>query len=155
MNQEDHFSRHNFPAVYLADMLSPMLGDLHYSYRARSLMGHMTKISHSNSPYNRQQVLSDWMLLALGLKESETGLLPKHLHLMRVHLPDLLETGKGVTVIAPPPQFFMETLAALEIEVRETNHKHTCLRGHGGGKGYRYPPPEGLSPNPPSCRTLY
>ena len=24
-----------------------------------------------------------------------------------------------------------------------------------GGEGYRYPPPEGQSPNPPSCRTLY
>ena len=30
----------------------------------------------------------------------------------------------------------------------------TGIRGH-GGEGYRYPPPEGQSSNPPSCWTLY
>ena len=36
--------------VYMADMLSPVLGDGLYSYRARPVMGVMTRISHKNSP---------------------------------------------------------------------------------------------------------
>ena len=121
-------TRHNFAAVYLSDMLSPLLGDRFYSYRARPLMGHMTRISHRNSPHAFTssapplQTLPDWMLLALGLPASKTALLPKHLHLARTHLPGyLVREGPGgsrdLTVYAEPPEFFMRTAEALKIEV--------------------------------------
>ncbi len=31
---------------------------------------------------------------------------------------------------------------------------HLAIRAH-GGEWYQYPPPEGQSPNPPSCKPLY
>ncbi len=98
-------------------MLSPMLGDRFYSYRARMLMGHMTPISHKHSPHNHTQVLPGWMLEALGIKASETALLPKHLHLMRVHLPSYRGKGKDLNIYANPPEFFLSTSHALGVKV--------------------------------------
>ncbi len=109
--------RHNFPAVYLADMLSPMLGDRFYSYRARLLMGHMARVSHRNSPHAFHQSLPGWMLHALGLTEAETALLPKHLHLARTHLPHYFGKERNLSVFADPPEFFSRTLEALDIKV--------------------------------------
>ena len=42
--------------VYLADLLSPVLGDEMYSYRAKMVMGVMTKVGHERSPHVPKEV---------------------------------------------------------------------------------------------------
>lgn len=46
----------NFIATYLADRLSPLLGDKFYSYRAKPLMGVMTKVGIQRCPVTSTQV---------------------------------------------------------------------------------------------------
>eukprot|EP00094_Tigriopus_californicus_P003052 TCALIF_02940-PA protein Name:"Protein of unknown function" AED:0.26 eAED:0.26 QI:68/1/0.66/1/1/1/3/0/318 len=49
--------RSMFLRVYMNDLLAPIIGDHSFSYRSRSIMGVMTKVSHKQSPpYNPIQV---------------------------------------------------------------------------------------------------
>ena len=47
---------HHFIPCYMGDLLSPVLGDSFFSYRARPIMGVMMKIGHEMSPHTMQQV---------------------------------------------------------------------------------------------------
>ena len=46
----------HFVQVYLADLLSPVLGDEMYSYRSKMVMGVMTKVGHERSPHVPKEV---------------------------------------------------------------------------------------------------
>ena len=41
----------HFALVYLADLLSPVLGDEVYGYRAKMIMGVMTRVGHERAPH--------------------------------------------------------------------------------------------------------
>ena len=43
-------NRRNFLQAYMADQLSPILGDQFFSYRVKNLMGHPTAVSHLHTP---------------------------------------------------------------------------------------------------------
>ncbi len=45
----------HFIQVYLADLLSPALGDAFYSYRVRELMGKMTKVPVEMTPHDPKE----------------------------------------------------------------------------------------------------
>lgn len=109
----------NFIAVYCADMLSPILGDHHYGYRARMLTGKMVKVSPQLAPdlATRQMSLPDWMMSKLGLEKGNEICLPLHLHLGRVHLEDFYRNGQHLTLFAPPRPFFMGTAELLDLDV--------------------------------------
>jgi hypothetical protein len=44
----------------------------------------------------------------LGLEKGEEWRLPKFLHSWRLHLPGWLAKGEALTVVAPPPPYFLE-----------------------------------------------
>ena len=46
----------HFVQVYLSDLLSPVLGDDMYSYRAKMVMNVMTKVGHERSPHVPKEV---------------------------------------------------------------------------------------------------
>jgi len=46
--------------AYMADQLSPILGDQFFSYRVKNLMGHPTAVSHLHTP---GELKSDWIKL--------------------------------------------------------------------------------------------
>lgn len=109
----------NFIAVYCADMLSPILGDHHYSYRARLLSGKMTRVSHQLAPdiATRKMSLPDWMVSKLGLNRGDEICLPLHLHLGRVHLEDFYSRGQHLTIFAQPRDFFLGTADLLGLSI--------------------------------------
>ncbi len=56
------------------------------------------------------------MLKALGLSESETHFLPKHVHLARVYLPGYFHKGHDLTIVSHPPDFFVKTARAIGLQ---------------------------------------
>ena len=46
----------HFVQVYLADLLSPVLGDELYSYRAKMIMNVMTRVGHERAPHVPKEV---------------------------------------------------------------------------------------------------
>eukprot|EP00096_Caligus_rogercresseyi_P013736 TRINITY_DN6341_c0_g1_i1.p1 TRINITY_DN6341_c0_g1~~TRINITY_DN6341_c0_g1_i1.p1 ORF type:complete len:330 (-),score=72.37 TRINITY_DN6341_c0_g1_i1:94-1083(-) len=121
-------SLHNhFIHLYMADLLSPLLGDFIYSYRVRRVNNYPIKVSHNQSPPNKAQRLPPGMLKALGLRPGEEHILPKHLHKHRLVLTKFIQNKEDLVLRAPPPTYFMETAAALGVSLEPLNtfnHDH-------------------------------
>uniref|UniRef100_A0A0K2U114 RNA pseudouridylate synthase domaincontaining protein 3like [Saccoglossus kowalevskii] n=1 Tax=Lepeophtheirus salmonis TaxID=72036 RepID=A0A0K2U114_LEPSM len=107
---ENHFIQ-----LYMSDLLSPVLGDFLYSYRVNSINGYPTKVSHTSSPPNKVQKLSPWILNALGFNPGEEYILPKHIHKYRIILKQFISGKDDLVLVAPPPDYFMETCNALKV----------------------------------------
>ena len=114
-------TRQNFVSVYCADMLSPILGDEFYSYRAKPILGKMIKVSPQMSPDSnaRVEILPDWFLKSLGLNSAQEHLIPLHLHLGRICLPGFNGKGKDLIVHAPFRPYFLGTADCLGIKMSE------------------------------------
>ena len=114
MSVSSSFAGKHFLQVYLADLGHPVLGDMMYDYRTRTIMGQRIRItSHTNA--RRTQLLPFNILELLGLQEGEEWMIPKFLHKHRIHLPGWLEGKKDLTVFAPPPQHWTRTLQTLGV----------------------------------------
>ena len=100
--------------VYLADVGHPVIGDMMYDYRARTLMGHKIKVTSATNA-RRTQILPDNILELLGLVKGEEWQIPKMVHQYKLMLPHWLPGGKDVTIFAPPPAHFVKTCQALDI----------------------------------------
>ena len=109
----------HFLQVYLADLGYPVLGDMMYDYRTRTLLGKKLRItSHTNA--HRTQILPPHVLELLGLAKGEEWVVPKMLHHHRLLLPRWLPGGEDVTVFAPPPGHWLRTCAALNLRFNYT-----------------------------------
>ena len=109
----------HFLQVYLADLGYPVLGDMMYDYRTRTILGKKLRItSHTNA--QRTQILPPHVLELLGLARGEEWVVPKMLHHHRLMLPRWLPGGQDVTVFAPPPGHWMRTSAALGLRFNFT-----------------------------------
>ena len=110
----------NLLQVYFAEMLSPVLGDTMYGYRVKTVMGKRIKISHANSPnaYDVGQRLPPWVFNQLGLKLSDEGVLPVHIHLFRTSILDFYGKGKHLKIHAPLPPYFKMTAESLKLPLR-------------------------------------
>jgi len=103
----------HFIQVYLADIGHPVIGDMLYDYRSRTVLGKRIRItSHTNA--RRTQVLPYPLLEPLGLKKGEEWMLPKMLHQYKIHLPKWNQ-GKDITIFAPPLAHWMRTCQLLEL----------------------------------------
>ena len=100
--------------VYLADVGHPVIGDMMYDYRARTLMGHKIKVTSATNAH-RTQILPENILELLGLMKGEEWQIPKMCHQYKLLLPHWLPGGKDVTIFAPPPAHFVKTCQALDI----------------------------------------
>ena len=101
----------HFPQVYLADLGHPILGDMMYDYRSRTILGKKLRItSHTNA--HRTQVLPYNVLELLGLDKGEEWIIPKMLHQYRIMLPKWVK-GSDVTIYAPPPDHWIRTCKTL------------------------------------------
>ena len=113
--------QNSFISIYCADLLSPIIGDHTYGYRAKMLLGKMVKVHpHLLPNSNHQQNLPDWLLSKLGLKSYEEHILPFHLHLGRVHLSGYFGGSKNLTVHAPPRPYFIGTAEMLNLNIPNT-----------------------------------
>jgi len=101
--------------VWMADMEYPVLGDGLYDYRSRTVLDHKVKGMKVNSQTNRSQVLPRATSDMLGLGKGEAWRVPAHIHNWRVHLPGWLGKGKDLTILAPPPPHFNQTLKKADI----------------------------------------
>ena len=114
----------HFLQVYLADLGYPVIGDMMYDYRTRTLLGKKLRItSHTNA--QRTQILPPHVLELLGLAKGEEWVVPKMLHHHRLLLTKWLPGGENVTVFAPPPGHWMRTCAALDLRFNYTEFAQT------------------------------
>ena len=113
--------QYSFIQIYMADLLSPIIGDSIYGHRAKMLMGKMVKVNPELLPdvNSRLQNLPESMLSQLGLRSGEEHMLPLHLHLGRVHLPGYFGGSNHLTIHAPPRPFFKGTAEMLNIDIPE------------------------------------
>ena len=114
--------QNSFLSVYCADLLSPIIGDHQYGYRAKMLLGKMVKVDPHLLPdaSSNHQNLPSWLLSKLGLKSYEEHILPIHLHLGRVHLPGYFGGSTNLTVHAPPRPYFIGTAEMLDLNLPST-----------------------------------
>ena len=107
----------NFLSAYMANLLSPILGDSQFSYRVKTLFGKPIKVSHENSPVGHiSNDLSRLVLGQLGMTSADEDNLPLHIHHFRTHLSGFF--GKeDLNVYSPTPKYFDHTLNSLEIVV--------------------------------------
>ena len=82
------------------------------------LMGKMVKVDYTLLPdaNSNLQNLPKTLLSKLGLHQYEEHLLPLHLHLGRVRLPDFFGYQKDLVIHAPPRPFFLGTAEMLNID---------------------------------------
>ena len=70
----------HFALVYLADLLSPVLGDEVYGYRAKMIMGVMTRVGHERAPHVPKEArLSIQNIWLFG--ENATSLMSRNIHI--------------------------------------------------------------------------
>jgi len=108
----------NFIPVYMAEMLSPIIGDVIFSYRVQTVMNKRVKVSHKNGPaaYDDARLSTPPALLRkLGLSPREQELLPLHVHLFRTSILNFFGRGQHLTVHAPPPAHFAHSCHSLHI----------------------------------------
>ena len=108
----------SFLQIYSADMLSPIIGDHIYGYRAKLFMNKMVRVSPQKSPDSNASVqnLPEWIPNKLGLQVHEESLIPLHLHLGRIHLPGFFGQNNHLTIHAPPRPYFLGTADFLGIK---------------------------------------
>merc|ERR1712226_389727 len=107
----------NFIQVYMVDAGFPVLGDPLYDYRARSMLGYQVKLTTSHTAAKRSQILPPVMLDLMGLKKGEEWMVPRMVHLHRLHLDSWLGKDTHLTVFAPPPDHFRRTCKTLGINL--------------------------------------
>ncbi|XP_044520959.1 mitochondrial mRNA pseudouridine synthase RPUSD3 [Gracilinanus agilis] len=112
-----------FPSQLLVHMvlqLCPVLGDHVYSARVGSVLGESLLLPVETS-MPQTQVLSELLLHRLHITPKEMALLPLHLHLHQILLP---QTSMAPTVlIAPLPPFFSQTLWNLGLQMSDRPRK--------------------------------
>ena len=107
----------NFMCAYMANLLSPIIGDSQFSYRVKTLFGQQVKVSHESSPVgNASSGLPRSIMGQLGMSLNDVNHIPVHLHHFRTHLPGFY--GKeNLNIYAPVPKYFEYSVNALEISV--------------------------------------
>ncbi|XP_074054717.1 mitochondrial mRNA pseudouridine synthase RPUSD3 [Macrotis lagotis] len=112
-----------FPSQLLVHMvlqMCPVLGDHVYSARVGSVLGENFLLPVETS-VPQIQVLNEQLLHRLQITSKEVALLPLHLHLHQILLP---QTSLAPTVlIAPLPPFFSQTLCNLGLQMSEQPRK--------------------------------
>ena len=108
-----HPGKH-FILVYLAEQGLPVLGDMLYDYRSKTVLGQKVKMTASVNAH-RTQVLPPHLLQLLELERGQEWRLPKLLHHHRLHLPGWLPSGEDLTVFAPPPPHWLRASNILGI----------------------------------------
>jgi len=103
---------------YLAHKGYHVLGDNLYSYRAKEVMGTKVAWNQVATPVaNRNQILPKSTLELFGLLKSEVYRIPACIHLWRCLLPGWLGKDNDLTLFAPPPKYFEQTLITAGIKL--------------------------------------
>ncbi|KAK7866657.1 hypothetical protein R5R35_000273 [Gryllus longicercus] len=102
-------TKSHFLRVYMAYMMSPILGDNLYGSRVQNVGGRSLAISPFSDRAKLPQRLEDPMLAALDLERQDERFIPAHVHLHRVEIPDFGGKGKPLEIEAPPPEVFSWT----------------------------------------------
>ena len=105
----------HFILVYLADLGVPVLGDMLYDYRSKTVLGQKVKITAATNAH-RTQTLPGHILQLLDLSKGQEWRLPKLLHHHRLYLPSWLPGGGDVTVFAPPPPHWVRVSQLLGLK---------------------------------------
>ncbi|XP_068940088.1 mitochondrial mRNA pseudouridine synthase RPUSD3 isoform X2 [Petaurus breviceps papuanus] len=112
-----------FPSQLLVHMvlqLCPVLGDHVYSARVGSILGENFLLPVETT-VPQTQVLNELFLRRLQITSKEVALLPLHLHLQQILLPQT-SVAPGV-LIAPLPPFFSQTLCNLGLQMSDQPKK--------------------------------
>jgi len=97
--------------VYMAHRGYAVLGDNLYSYRTKQVLG--KKVNWQNialSQTNKSQILPASMLQLFGIDKGDIMRIPACVHLWRCLLPGWLGKNQDLTLFAPPPKYFDQTL---------------------------------------------
>ncbi|KAL5014645.1 hypothetical protein ScPMuIL_008915 [Solemya velum] len=117
--------------VFMTRTLAPVLGDHTYSNRVASVLGVPLHVSPRNvSP--APQRLPKAICQSLGVLEHETEGIPLHLHRHRIHIQRFpFKTAPSLELKAPLPQFFIDTLKKLEIQITDSEMKRLVCDTNG------------------------
>lgn len=118
LNVSPSKTKNHLIRVYLAHKGYHVLGDNLYSYRAKEVMG--TKVAWhqvATPEANKNQILPKSSLELFGLNKSEVYRIPACIHLWRCLLPGWLGKDNDLTLFAPPPKYFEQTLTTAGIKL--------------------------------------
>lgn len=108
--------------VHLTLILSPALGDHMYSSRVGTVLGEPFLLP-AETTLPRVQILDDFLLGKLHLKQQQMCRLPLHLHLHQLLLPAAGPNMSTKVLTAPPPSFFQQTLLLLGLTLPQNLDK--------------------------------
>ncbi|XP_021926055.1 RNA pseudouridylate synthase domain-containing protein 3-like isoform X2 [Zootermopsis nevadensis] len=103
----------HFLRVYLAHLLSPVLGDNMYGSRVHQVMGVPLAINPCSDAARGPKNLPQKLLEALSIKPGQEIIIPTHLHLRRLILPHYLGKDSDLIIEAPLPSSFQWTCKSL------------------------------------------
>ena len=107
----------NFICAYMANLLSPIIGDSQFSYRVKTILGNPVKVAHENSPIGQNiNNLPRLLLGQLGVNPADEIYLPVHLHHFRTHLPGFFGQ-EDLNIYAALPKYFVNSANSLEINI--------------------------------------
>ncbi|XP_036595135.1 mitochondrial mRNA pseudouridine synthase RPUSD3 [Trichosurus vulpecula] len=112
-----------FPSQLLVHMvlqLCPVLGDHVYSARVGSVLGENFLLPVETT-VPQTQVLNELLLRHLQISAKEVALLPLHLHLHQILLPQTSLAPR--VLVAPMPVFFLQTLENLGLQTSDHPRK--------------------------------
>jgi len=102
--------------IYLATRCYPVLGDQLFDYRVKTVLGQKVLKGPELNIKNRTQLLTPATRELFGLGKGETWRLPVFIHHWRLFLPGVMGKGKDLTIFAPLPQHFKQTLVETNIK---------------------------------------
>lgn len=103
----------HFLRVYLAHLLSPVLGDSLYGSRVHQVMGVHLAINPFSDAARGPKKLPQELQAALSIKPGQEVIIPTHLHLRRLTLPHYLGKDNDFIIEAPLPSSFQWTCQSL------------------------------------------
>ncbi|PNF34885.1 hypothetical protein B7P43_G01411 [Cryptotermes secundus] len=103
----------HFLRVYLAHLMSPVLGDNLYGSRVHQVMGVHLAINPTSDAARGPKKLPKELQAALAIKPGQEVIIPTHLHLRRLILPHYLGKDSDLIIEAPLPSSFQWTCQAL------------------------------------------
>ncbi|KAJ9600849.1 hypothetical protein L9F63_000961 [Diploptera punctata] len=115
----------HFLRVYLAHLLSPILGDHLYGNRVHYVMDTLLPVNHFSDSAKGPQKLHPDLKVILGIKRGEEQHVPMHLHLKKLIIPDFTTKKTDFIIEVEPPEYFRSTCQRLNL----TNPEHDiCSR---------------------------
>lgn len=105
----------HFIRVYLAQLLSPVLGDHLYGNRVHYIMNTFLPVNHFSDSAKGPQRIHPELKTILSIEPGQEKLIPTHLHLHKLVIPRYTTKNKDFIIEVAPPDSFQRTCHLLKL----------------------------------------